>query len=244
MSDPLLRATRALKEKYADEPKAPASTRERILERTTETASRRRVSRWMLMPLAAAFVLLASWAAATGAVTRFFGDKGNEEPSQTPAQAQAPMQATQTQTPAPTQSQTQLPAPTQTATPSTPMQTPMVASVPTSASAPSIAQNPAPSASAIDDSLYATAHRAHFDTRDYAAALTAWDRYLASSPTGRFAPEAKYNRAICLLRLGRKDEAAAALEPFASGAMGGYRQSEARDLRAAITNEAADADPK
>lgn len=46
---------------------------------------------------------------------------------------------------------------------------------------------------------------------------------------GRFASEASYNRALCLVRLGRHAEAKRALEPFASGTMG-YRQSEARQL--------------
>jgi len=52
---------------------------------------------------------------------------------------------------------------------------------------------------------------------------------LRSAPNGRFATEARYNRAICLLRLGRDGEARQALEPFASGKMG-YRQNEARQL--------------
>jgi len=42
--------------------------------------------------------------------------------------------------------------------------------------------------------------------------------------------EARYNRAICLVRLGRRAGARAALAPFASGAYGGYRQEDARAL--------------
>ncbi|WP_437475648.1 hypothetical protein WME75_23785 [Sorangium sp. So ce1014] len=80
------------------------------------------------------------------------------------------------------------------------------------------------------DALYQAAHRAHFVERDPASALAAWDAYLAAAPRGRFAVEAQYNRALCLVRLGRKDEAQRALEPFAQGTFGGYRQTESRSL--------------
>ena len=60
-------------------------------------------------------------------------------------------------------------------------------------------------------------------------ALSGWNAYLQAAPGGRLATEARYNRAICLLRLGRDAEARQALEPFASGKFG-YRQNEAREL--------------
>jgi len=50
-----------------------------------------------------------------------------------------------------------------------------------------------------------------------AAALAAWDAYLAAEPQGRFAIEARYNRALVLARLGRYRDAHAALVPFARG---------------------------
>jgi TolA-binding protein len=80
-----------------------------------------------------------------------------------------------------------------------------------------------------DGDLYRLAHEAHFSSHDYARALTGWNAYLQAAPNGRLAPEARYNRAICLLRLGRDAEARQALEPFASGKMG-YRKNEARAL--------------
>ena len=86
-----------------------------------------------------------------------------------------------------------------------------------------------------DLAAYREAHRLHFGRRDFATALTAWDAYLAGQPHGTFAVEALYNRAICLLRLGRKDEARRALVPFAQGAMQNhYRQSEAIELLEAL----------
>jgi hypothetical protein len=78
--------------------------------------------------------------------------------------------------------------------------------------------------------LYLAAHRAHFVSHDSEAALRAWDAYLAAEPHGRFEPEARYNRALCLLRLGRTAEARDALTPFAEGQYGNYRQREAAAL--------------
>jgi hypothetical protein len=53
---------------------------------------------------------------------------------------------------------------------------------------------------------------------------------LAAYPSGCFAPEARYNRALVLVRLGRRAEAREALRPFAAGELGGYRQREAKEL--------------
>ncbi|HEX4405354.1 MAG TPA: hypothetical protein VH560_11035, partial [Polyangia bacterium] len=77
---------------------------------------------------------------------------------------------------------------------------------------------------------YGRAHAAHFVTDAPAEALGLWDAYLSRYPRGAFAPEARFNRALCLLRLGRRAEALAALRPFAAGELGGYRQHEAATL--------------
>ncbi len=95
-------------------------------------------------------------------------------------------------------------------------------------------QAPAPPSRA--DQLYRQAHQAHFVARGPAAALAAWDAYLRHAPAGRFALEAQYNRAICLVRLGRHEAARQALAAFADGAHGGYRQGEARALLEALTD--------
>lgn len=85
-----------------------------------------------------------------------------------------------------------------------------------------------------EHALYTTAHKLHFAEHNPGAALTAWDAYLRAAPSGRFAVEAQYNRALCLVRLGRTAEAHKTLEGFASGAYGRYRQAEARTLLDAI----------
>ena len=66
--------------------------------------------------------------------------------------------------------------------------------------------------------LYRNAHEVHFGGGSPAEAMRLWDAYLVASPGGTFAPEAAFNRAICLLRLGRTAQAREALAPFASGA--------------------------
>ncbi len=85
-----------------------------------------------------------------------------------------------------------------------------------------------------EESAYARAHQAHFVDRDPSAALVAWDRYLEDYPNGRLALEARYDRALTLVRLGRMDEARIALAPFADAPVGDYRQREARLLVEAI----------
>jgi hypothetical protein len=90
--------------------------------------------------------------------------------------------------------------------------------------------SPADTRSDAEESTYESAHRAHFAERDPAKALLRWDEYLSAYPDGRFALEARYNRALTLVRLGRSEEARAALGPFADGRYGAYRRIEARDL--------------
>ena len=77
---------------------------------------------------------------------------------------------------------------------------------------------------------YGRAHAAHFEADDPRRALTLWDAYLRDYPGGAFVPEARFNRALCLVRLGRRDEARAALRPFIDGAYGAYRRREAETL--------------
>jgi hypothetical protein len=85
---------------------------------------------------------------------------------------------------------------------------------------------------------YAAAHRAHFVDRNWTLALGLWNRYLRLAADGQLTPEAHFNRAICLLHLDRRHDAAAALQPFASGRWGNYRQREARQLLESIAASA------
>ncbi len=101
--------------------------------------------------------------------------------------------------------------------------------VPTEASSVAVPAAPI-DAVALDESLYREAHRLHFVDHNWSGALTAWDAYLAKVKGGKFALEARYNRALCLVRLGRTADAKRALAPFARGEYGAYRQSEAQGL--------------
>ncbi|MFN7144564.1 MAG: tetratricopeptide repeat protein [Myxococcota bacterium] len=106
------------------------------------------------------------------------------------------------------------------------------APAPTSTAPPSTAPTPTapPSGDSADREAFERAHRAHFDGVDTAAALAAWDAYLAAFPEGRFLPEATFNRAICLLRLGRPEDARVGLERIASGDLGAAHRDDARTL--------------
>ncbi|MGE0397706.1 MAG: tol-pal system YbgF family protein [Kofleriaceae bacterium] len=90
---------------------------------------------------------------------------------------------------------------------------------------------PQPSA---DLAAYRHAHDLHFKGTDPQAALAAWDDYLAKYPNGTLALEARYDRALVLVKLSRWSEARAALAPFAKAKAGSYRQKEAAEILAAI----------
>ena len=91
---------------------------------------------------------------------------------------------------------------------------------------------PAPGPSDAEADAYGRAHRAHFDARAPERVLAAWDDYLRRYPRGAFEPEARFNRAICLVRLRRFAQAERALRTFADGRLGGYRRGEAEQLLA------------
>jgi hypothetical protein len=99
--------------------------------------------------------------------------------------------------------------------------------------ATAVTPGPAPKpARSAELELFRRAQSLH-KARD-ARALAAWDAYLRVADKGVLVPEARYNRALCLVRLGRSAEARSALQPFAHGAYGDYRRAEARALLAKL----------
>lgn len=247
MTDPLLRATAALREKYdATSPEGDPATRARVLEAAPLRARERRLGRAFLLPIAAAFVLFATWAAATG---RLPGLSRWQEPTETveaPASNSTPMPVSSSANRAPvlvaatvdaeppSEDAGEIEAVTPAPIPSGVASTVKAANASSSAPVgvvPSARPSAPPAITLSDeDARYAVAHRAHFESRDWPRALEAWDVYLAKHPRGRLAPEARYNRALCLLRLGQVARAREALAPFADGREGGYRRAEAEKL--------------
>lgn len=242
MSDELLqKATRALRESEAVDRDDVAITRARILSSLREQERGRARKLTILIPLAAVLIGTTAFAATSGHLPRAFHralvSLGLREPVR--SQQSDPLLALPTPTPTPTPDIETVSRPEdlnrQGAKDAEEGQgflggdasvapTPSLPSVPAPVPAP-----PSPL------SLYDHAYRLHFIAKDHQAALEAWDAYLQSSPDGPLATEARYNRAIALVRLSRIDEARRALAPFARGDVAhGYRQSEAEALLEAL----------
>jgi hypothetical protein len=134
--------------------------------------------------------------------------------------------------PTPTPSPISTPTPTPTPTPipiPTPTPTPTVIATPIPK--PALRHRASPDA---ELAAYRIAHEAHFHGDDPAAALAAWDAYLAAYPGGNFAVDARYDRALALIKLQRYDDARAALAPFVAAPAGSYHQADAAKLTGAL----------
>lgn len=218
MNDLLDEAFLAMREERPAAAVEAARTRRRILLEATARRRARTTAARVVVPLVA--ILAATTAfAASGRIFRTLPASVHEIVPRAPRSAGAPAPA---------------PAPSTTTTTTT---TITIEALPDAPPVPSVARPrrtapppPSPPPRSDEDDLYAAAHHAHFVAREPARALAAWDAYLAKHPNGKLAPEARYNRAIALVRLGRVAEARAALTPFAEGRFGGYRQDEARAL--------------
>jgi hypothetical protein len=213
-------ALAALRDATAKAPgETVSATRRAILIRAAGRRRRFAVGR-LVLPFAALFGVGVAWAAATHRLPAIFGSKESEAPAPPP------------EPPPVVKSPIPPPPPRAPALPSVPASAP-VAAVETSPSA-NLPTTRASADAEPSEALYRSAHEAHFVAHDWVRALAGWDAYLARAPKGRFAPEARYNRALALIRLGRRDEAREALAPFAAGAYEGYRQSEAKELLDAL----------
>jgi hypothetical protein len=235
MSDDLLKAaTQALRDETAEDDVDGRFTRARVMASLHQGKVKRRTRLAFLLPIAACLAAGTAWGAATGRLPAMFHAIGQlvtyrGQPAQTPKSAPAKPALPVSAPAAPA-----LPPPIEVVPePPAPPAAVVASAAVKAAPAASSSATPAASSSAAfqdtDGDLYRLAHEAHFARHDYARALAGWDAYLRAAPGGRLATEARYNRAICLLRLGRDVEARKALEPFASGLMG-YRQNEAREL--------------
>jgi hypothetical protein len=246
MSDDLKDAFRAVRDRYDGEHPQADATLNRALFRQRALDRKRRVTRWVVLPIAAAFFASTAWASVTGRLPRAISSLIDATHSEHAPPAPVPVPA-----PVPAPVPVPVPAPAPIAPPDPePQREPEpapIAAAPTATAAASakpvvvapVAPVATTTASANDPhaALFADAHRIHFVEKDPARAIAAWDAYLAAAPQGRFAPEARYNRALGLVRLGRHAEAKKDLEAFANGTFGAYRREEARALLDALARD-------
>lgn len=92
--------------------------------------------------------------------------------------------------------------------------------------------------------LFEQAHRSHFDGGTPSQALRHWDDYLTAYPSGRYVPEARFNRALTLVRLGDFVRARRVLARFASGEYGASRRTQARELLELVEGELNSVEPE
>jgi hypothetical protein len=246
MTDELKDAFRAVRERYDGEHPQADATLNRALFKARALDRKRRINRWVVLPIAAALCASTAWASVTGHLPKAISsllETEHQAPSPPPPAPSPPPPHVHAPTPPPSPP----PAPEPAAEPvvETPPAAPPPAPAPTPSAVvtakPVVSASPTPTvtASANDPhaALFADAHRIHVVEKDPARAVAAWDAYLAAAPTGRFAPEARYNRALSLVRLGRHAEAKKDLEAFASGTFGEYRRAEARALLDALARD-------
>jgi hypothetical protein len=274
-------AFRSVRDAYDGENMESNLTLQRALFRTRTGERRRRLTRWVVLPIAAVLAASSAWAGVTGKLTpavRSMLESFHTEHTPlssaanapSPSTTTAPLPSTDPHESSPPSAEPSAvpvvavePAPPAVAVPaatiSAPVAAPRTSTVAHTAQAPlapsqageaaAVAVEPsspktlpgsAESAPPADPhaALFAEAHRLHFTERDPARALAAWDRYLAVAPNGRFSPEARYNRALSLVRLGRHAEARAELTAFANGEYGSYRRDEAKALLDALARDA------
>lgn len=205
-------ATSALRDGASGEDRADA-TRARLVRSLERRAHRHRQVVTLVTLLVVMFGATASWAWSTGRLETLFGTGARPRPVE---RAQPPS--------------VEPPPPVERASPQ-PESWPVPSEAAPPPPPPPVAKRATANPSRPAEVLYRRAHELHFHGEDRAAALAAWDAYLAAESTGTFAIEARFNRGIVLARLGRYADALAALDPYARGEVaGGYRRVEAEQL--------------
>ena len=230
--DDLRDAFSALREAHDGASRHAPATRRRLLLTATNRRRRKITMLRIVVPLAAVLAASTAWAAATGRLPHLLSTAASLvglHPAEPPTVSDAKIEPGDPLTAA-----DPMPEPTDRA-----VVTRAVEELPTAAPPASTSASPGAASAKTsarqperdtEDALYQHAHRAHFVEKDPQKALEGWNAYLEAHPKGRFAPEARYNRALSLARLGRRDEAKEALRPFADGAFGDYRQRDAKKL--------------
>jgi TolA-binding protein len=113
-----------------------------------------------------------------------------------------------------------------------PAETALATASPEDVTPPAAAPAKAHTAESAELTLFRRAQALHLSKDP--KAIEAWDAYLRVAGTSALAPEARYNRALGLVRAQRFTEAKAALAPFAEGKYGSYRREEAQALLARL----------
>lgn len=257
MSDVLQRASKALRDSHTGTNSGSGFTRARIL-RSLFDGKRKRWGRWAVLgPLAALLLGGTAWAGATGKLPEWLSHAEQwvttlNGPNQT-ATAEVELarklrqRASLPASPIiePAEPAVTAPIEPQSMEPPEPAieePLPKLARVHTArreprATAPEPPRAPdQPSETARDPELvlFRRAHDLHFKSGAPSAAVAAYGEYLAAYPRGRFVPEARYNTAVGLLKMGERDRARRLLETFARGEPGSYRQAEATKLLDAL----------
>jgi hypothetical protein len=264
MTDPLDRFSAALAGEYDGQVALPQVTRMRLAEGLTRRRTRR--SGWRLILAIPLLTLLGGTAlAATGRLPRSLaalaplvqwlegdGAPSGHSPTSIPRWARGtPPSATRPDEPTPAtppsaaseQKKTNVRSLADLAEVEVPLVRPVPESRPASSgsvSSGSVSSRGTPAArpprSEPGLATYAAAQRAQFRSADYATAVRLYEDYLGDAPAGTLVAEARYNRSLCLIRLGRITEARPALDAFARGAFGDYRKMEAKRLLRALEN--------
>lgn len=255
--DVLSRATHAVRDRYGGASELAPRTEELMLGRLAAQARRLRVLPMIGAPLLAAVLVSGAWATTSGRTEALVkGLTHALEPKISAKVAPGPRSPGSNGIPAslpsvleipgrpPTAPEPEVLLPTAHVSPSVHATRRVVGKAPPTQSNPfwDVAA-PANQSEPSADDLYRAAHRAQFVDRDPAAAVEAWARYLSAAPSGSLALEARYNRAISLVKLGKKDDAVAALTPFARGDYGPYRQADAASLLLLLRTERSEIPP-